>query len=342
MKALVKSKAAPGLWLEEVPKPQIKPDEVLLRVKKAAVCGTDVHIYDWDAWASATIPVPLTIGHEFVGEIVEMGSGVTGLKIGQRVCSEGHIYCHNCRNCRTGKRHLCLATQEGIGIHRNGGFAEFVAIPAANAVAIPDSIPDEWAAIFDPLGNAVHTALAYEFVGEDVLITGAGPIGMMATAVCRHAGARHIVVTDVNPFRLQMAKKLGATRVVNVAQESLKGVMEELGIGCGFSVGLEMSGVPSALDQMIDTVAAGGALVLLGILPKGAPVDWPKIIFKGLTLKGIYGREMFRTWFKVIRLVESGLDLDAMITHRFPLERYEEAFATMKGGHSGKVILEIG
>lgn len=341
MKALVKSRAEPGLWLEEVPIPQIKPDEVLLRVKKAAICGTDIHIYDWDAWASATVPVPLTIGHEFVGEIVEIGRAVNGLKEGQRVCSEGHIYCHHCRNCRTDKRHLCLATQEGIGLHRNGGFAEYVAIPAANAVAIPDSIPDEWAAIFDPLGNAVHTALSYEFVGEDVLITGAGPIGMMAVAVCRHAGARHIVITDVNPVRLEMAKQLGATRTVDVSKESLAQVTEELGIQGGYSVGLEMSGVPSALDQMIHAVASGGKLVLLGILPKGAPVDWPKIIFKGLTLKGIYGREMFRTWFKVIRLVESGLDLDRMITHRFPLDRFEEAFATTKSGQSGKVILEI-
>lgn len=341
MKALVKKHAKRGLWLEEVPRPKIQPNELLMRVRKAAICGTDLHIYEWDEWAQSDTRVPVTVGHEFVGEIVEVGSAVQGWSVGQRICAEGHIYCGYCRNCRTDQAHLCLATYEALGRHRDGGFAEYVALPAINAVAIPDSIPDEFAAIFDPFGNAVHTALSFDIVAKDVLITGAGPIGMMAAAVCRHAGARQVVITDFSPERLAIAKRMGASRTVDLSKESLEEVIKELKIEGGFSVGLEMSGAPSALQSMIDQVAPGGEIALLGILPKDSPVDWHKVIFKGLTLKGIYGRKLFKTWFQLIRMVESGVDLSPVITHAYPLERFEEAFATLLSGKAAKVLLDI-
>ncbi|MEX0298009.1 MAG: L-threonine 3-dehydrogenase, partial [Kordiimonas sp.] len=303
-----------------------------------AICGTDIHIYNWDEWAASTIPVPMHVGHEFAGEIVEFGTEVKGLTIGQRVSAEGHITCGHCRNCRAGQRHLCRNT-EGIGVNRPGAFAEYISVPATNICPLPDGVSDDLASILDPLGNAAHTALSYDLVGEDVLITGAGPIGIMAVAIARRAGARHIVITDVNDFRLGLAAQMGASRTVNVAKQDLRDVMADLNMTEGFDVGLEMSGVPAAFNSMLDTINHGGKLALLGILPKDTGIDWNKVIFKGLEIKGIYGRRMFETWYKTIAMLESGLDLSPVITHHFNVDDFQKGFDIMRSGQSGKVIL---
>lgn len=339
MKALVKKESRPGLWLESVPEPTVGPNEVLIRTRKTAICGTDVHIYQWDAWAEKTVPVPLTTGHEFVGEIAALGSEVQGLTIGQRVSGEGHITCGHCRNCRAGRRHLCPNTV-GLGVQRPGCFAEYLSLPAANVFPLPDAIPDEIAAFLDPLGNAAHTALSFDLVGEDVLITGAGPIGVMATAIARHVGARHIVITDVNDYRLDLARKLGASAAINTRCESLTDTMHRLGLTEGFDVGLEMSGHPEAIRQLLSTMRNGGALALLGIASGSFEMDWNTIIFRGLTLKGIYGREIFETWYKVVAMLTSGLDIQSVVTHSFAASDYEQAFEVMRTGQSGKVILD--
>jgi threonine 3-dehydrogenase len=339
MKALVKAKAEEGIWLEDVPMPQIGPNDVLIRVGKTAICGTDIHIFNWDEWAQSTIPVPMTVGHEFMGEIVELGSEVQGFAKGDRVSAEGHVTCGHCRNCRAGQRHLCRNTI-GIGVNRTGAFAEYVAVPALNLYRLPDAVTDELGAILDPFGNAVHTALQFDLVGEDVLITGAGPIGAMAAAVARFVGARNVIITDVNDYRLELAGKMGATRTVNVTRESVRDAMAEAGMTEGFDVGLEMSGVPTAFSDMLDTMNHGGKVALLGILPAGAGIDWSKVIFKGLELQGIYGRRMFETWYKMGALLQSGLDLQPIITHRLPADEFAKGFDTMRTGQSGKVILD--
>lgn len=338
MKALVKAKAQEGIWMEDVPTPEVGPNDVLVKVNKTAICGTDIHIYNWDDWAASTIPVPMHVGHEFAGEIVEFGTEVKGLNIGQRVSAEGHITCGHCRNCRAGQRHLCRNT-EGIGVNRPGAFAEYISVPATNICPLPDGVSDDLASILDPLGNAAHTALSYDLVGEDVLITGAGPIGIMAVAIARRAGARHIVITDVNDFRLGLAAQMGASRTVNVANQNLRDVMADLHMTEGFDVGLEMSGVPAAFSSMLDTINHGGKLALLGILPKDTGIDWNKVIFKGLEIKGIYGRRMFETWYKTIAMLESGLDLSPVITHHFNVDDFQKGFDIMRSGQSGKVIL---
>lgn len=338
MKALVKAKAQEGIWMEDVPAPEVGPNDVLVKVNKTAICGTDIHIYNWDEWAASTIPVPMHVGHEFAGEIVEFGTEVKGLKIGQRVSAEGHITCGHCRNCRAGQRHLCRNT-EGIGVNRPGAFAEYISVPATNICPLPDGVSDDLASILDPLGNAAHTALSYDLVGEDVLITGAGPIGIMAVAIARRAGARHIVITDVNDFRLGLAAQMGASRTVNVSNQNLRDVMADLHMTEGFDVGLEMSGVPAAFSSMLDTINHGGKLALLGILPKDTGIDWNKVIFKGLEIKGIYGRRMFETWYKTIAMLESGLDLSPVITHHFHVDDFQKGFDIMRSGQSGKVIL---
>jgi threonine 3-dehydrogenase len=339
MRALVKSRKEPGLWLEDVPRPAVGHNDVLVKVKKTGICGTDIHIYTWDEWSQRTIPVPMHIGHEFVGEVAEVGSEVTGFKPGDRVSGEGHITCGNCRNCRAGKRHLCRNTQ-GLGVNRPGCFAEYVALPAFNLFRVPPQVPDEIAAFFDPLGNAVHTALSFDLVGEDVLITGAGPIGVMAAAICAHVGARNVVITDVNEYRLALARKLGATRTVNVATESLPDVMGQLGMTEGFDVGLEMSGNGSAFKQLFKTMNHGGRVALLGIPSGELAIDWSQVIFKGLVLKGIYGREMFETWYKMTAMLKSGLDVSGVVTHRYPIADFRTAFEEMRTGQSGKVILD--
>jgi len=339
MKALVKAKAEPGIWMQDVPVPQIGHNDVLIRIRKTAICGTDIHIYNWDAWSQKTIPVPITIGHEFVGEIAEIGSEVRGFEIAQRVSGEGHITCGHCRNCRAGRRHLCRNTQ-GVGVNRPGCFAEYLALPAVNAFPLPDDVSDDVAAILDPLGNATHTALSFDMVGEDVLITGAGPIGIMAAAIARHVGARFVVVTDVNDYRLDLAAKMGATRAINVTRTTLDAVMADLGMVEGFDVGLEMSGNPDALRDMLRTMNHGGRVAILGIPPESAPIDWTQVIFKGLTLKGIYGREMFETWYKMTTMLQSGLDVTPVITHHLPVDAYREGFEIMRSGRSGKVILD--
>ena len=341
MRGLSKLKSDVGLWMvDDAPVPDIGPNDVLIKVKKSAICGTDMHIYNWDKWAQKTIPVPMIVGHEYVGTIADTGSAVTHLRRGQRVSGEGHIVCGSCRNCRAGKRHLCPKTL-GVGVNRQGSFAEFLQLPADNVFPVPDDISDDMAAIFDPFGNAVHTALSFDLVGEDVLITGAGPIGIMSAAVCRHAGARNIVITDVNPWRLELAKQMGVTRTVNVAKENLKDVMVDLGMKEGFDVGLEMSGNESAFKGMIDNMVNGGKIALLGI-PSGGKmdIDWNQVIFKGLIIKGIYGREMYETWYKMAAMLQSGLDITKVITHRFPINDYEKGFAAMNSGQSGKVILD--
>jgi threonine 3-dehydrogenase len=338
MKALVKEKAGPGLTLTDVPKPEVGHNDVLIRIKKTAICGTDIHIWKWDEWAAKTVPLGMHVGHEYVGEIVAMGQEVRGFEIGDRVSGEGHVTCGHCRNCRAGRRHLCRNTF-GIGVNRPGAFAEFLALPAVNAFKIPDNIADDLAAIFDPYGNATHTALSFNLVGEDVLITGAGPIGIMAVAIARHVGARHVVVTDVNDYRLDLARKMGASRAVNVAKEKLADVMTQLGMVEGFDVGLEMSGVPSAFASMLEVMNHGGKVALLGIPPSNTVIDWNNVIFKGLEIKGIYGREMFETWYKMVAMLQSGLNLDPILTHHFPLSAYVEGFETMLSGQSGKVIL---
>lgn len=339
MKALVKAKREPGIWMEDVAVPEYGVNDVLIKIEKTAICGTDIHIYSWDDWAQATIPVPMTVGHEFYGKIVEVGSEVKGLKPGQRVSGEGHLTCGLCRNCRAGKRHYCRNTL-GVGVNRPGCFAEYLALPAANVLAIPDDITGDQASILDPFGNATHCALAFDVVGEDVLITGAGPIGIMAVAITRYIGARHVVITDVNEHRLELARKMGATRAINVKYQSIRDVMVELGMTEGFDVGLEMSGNPVALGDMVKAMNHGGNIAMLGIPPQETPMDWNQVIFKSLTVKGIYGREMFETWYKMIAMLQSGLNISPVITHHFPIDDYQQAFEVMASGQSGKVILD--
>lgn len=339
MKSLVKAKAEKGIWLQDTPKPEVGHNDLLIKIRKTAICGTDMHIYNWDEWSQNTIPVPMVVGHEYVGEVVGMGEEVRGFALGDRVSGEGHITCGHCRNCRAGRRHLCRNT-EGVGVNRPGAFAEYLVIPAFNAFKIPDNISDDLASIFDPFGNAVHTALSFDLVGEDVLITGAGPIGIMAAAVAKHVGARHVVVTDINPYRLELARKMGATRAVDVSQENLQDVMNELGMTEGFDVGLEMSGVPIALRDMLNKMNHGGKIAMLGIPPQDVAIDWNQVIFKGLVIKGIYGREMFETWYKMASLLQSGLDLSPIITHTFSVDDFQKGFDTMGSGQSGKVILD--
>ena len=339
MKSLVKLKREPGIWMDDVAFPKCGVNDVLIKIEKTAICGTDIHIYSWDAWAQATIPVPMTVGHEFYGEIVEVGHEVKGLTPGQRVSGEGHLTCGLCRNCRAGRRHLCRNT-EGVGVNRPGCFAEYLAIPATNVMVLPDNITGDQASILDPLGNATHCALAFNVVGEDVLVTGAGPIGIMAVAILRHIGARHIVITDVNEYRLDLARKMGASHAVNVQHQSLQDVMAELGMTEGFDVGLEMSGNPSAFNGMVNAMNHGGQIALLGIPPKDTFIDWNQVIFKGLVIKGIYGREMFETWYKMIAMLQSGLDVSPVITHHFPVAEYQKAFELMASGQTGKVILD--
>ena len=338
MKALVKKEAARGLWLEDVPEPQAGPNDVKIRVKRTAICGTDIHIYKWDDWARKTIPVPMVVGHEFVGEIVSVGDNVNDYKPGMIVSGEGHIVCGRCRNCMAGRRHLCPYTS-GVGVNRPGAFAEYIVIPNANVWHHADGIDLDIASIFDPFGNATHTALQWDMIGEDVLITGAGPIGAMAAAIARHVGARHVVITDMNDYRLALAKKLGATRTVNISKETLGDVQKELGMTEGFDVGLEMSGAPGALSDMIDNMSHGAKISMLGIPSGDMKIDWNKVVFNMLTIKGIYGREIFETWYKMTTLIQSGLDLKPIITHRFPYQQFEQGFETMLEGRSGKVIL---
>jgi threonine 3-dehydrogenase len=339
MKALVKKYAQPGLWLDDVPEPQIGINDVLIKIHKTAICGTDVHIYNWDAWSQKTIPVPMTIGHEFVGTIAGFGSNVQGFQVGEIVCGEGHIVCGKCRNCLAGRRHLCKDTQ-GVGVNRTGAFAEYLCIPAANAWHADPRIPLDVLAIFDPFGNATHTALSFNVLGEDVLITGAGPIGIMATAIVKHAGARYIVTTDVNPYRLELAKQMGATVALNVKEKRIAQVQKELGMKEGFDVGLEMSGHPEAFREMIDNMCHGAKIALLGIPNQEIAIDWNKVIFNMLTIKGIYGREMFETWYLMQSMLLSGLDITPVITHKFHYTEFEKAFEVMRSGNSGKVILD--
>ncbi|ASP21090.1 L-threonine 3-dehydrogenase [Antarctobacter heliothermus] len=339
MKALVKAKPEEGLLMERVPVPEIGPDDVLIKIKATGICGTDIHIWNWDDWAQKTVPVPLVTGHEFAGEIVEVGRNVDDLKIGQRCSGEGHLIGKHSRQSRAGKFHLDPQTR-GIGVNEQGAFAQFLRLPAFNVVPLPDEIPDEIGAILDPLGNAVHTALSFDLVGEDVLITGAGPIGIMAAAVARHVGARHVVITDVNPDRLALAEKVTDVVPVNVATENLRDVTARLKMREGFDVGLEMSGNQVALDQMVETLVMGGRIALLGIPPGKSPVDWSRIVFKAITIKGVYGREIFETWYKMIAMLENGLDVSKVITHRFAVDRFQEGFAAMKSGKSGKVVLD--
>ena len=338
MKALSKLKAEEGIWMTDVPKPELGHNDIMIKIRKTAICGTDVHIYNWDEWSQKTIPVPMVVGHEYVGEIVAIGQEVTGYKIGERVSGEGHITCGHCRNCRGGRTHLCRNTT-GVGVNRTGAFAEYLVIPAFNAFKIPDNIPDELAAIFDPFGNAVHTALSFDLVGEDVLVSGAGPIGIMAAAVCKLVGARNVVITDVNEYRLDLARKMGVTRAVNVSKENLTDVMNELGMTEGFDVGLEMSGAPPAFRAMLSTMNHGGKIAMLGIPPSDMAIDWNQVIFKGLFIKGIYGREMFETWYKMAALLQSGLDLSPIITHQFGIDDFQKGFDAMRSGQSGKVVL---
>ncbi len=338
MKALVKAKPERGIWLEDIPKPTVGHNDVLIKVRRAAICGTDIHIYQWDDWAAKTIPVPMAVGHEFCGEIVEFGSEVKGFSRGDRVSAEGHITCGVCRNCRAGRRHLCMNTV-GVGVSRPGAFAEYIAVPAFNVFKLPDAIGDDMAAILDPLGNATHTALSFDLVGEDVLITGAGPIGIMAAAIARYAGARHIVITDVNDYRLELARKMGVSVALNVTEGSLDATMKELGMTEGFDVGMEMSGNAQAFQDLLRTMHHGGRVAILGIPPEAMAVDWNQIIFKGLILKGIYGREMFETWYKMASMLQSGLDIEPIITHHFDIDDFQPAFDLMESGQSGKVIL---
>jgi len=341
MKALVKSRREPGLWMEDVPMPETGPNDVLIRIHKSAICGTDMHIWNWDAWSQKTIPVPMHVGHEYVGIIEKVGDEVEGYKVGDRVSGEGHIVCGHCRNCRAGKRHLCPNTR-GVGVNRPGSFAEYLSLPASNLFKVPDGISDDLASIFDPYGNAAHTALSFDMVGEDVLITGAGPIGIMAVAIAKHVGARNVVITDVNPYRLDLARKMGATRAVDVSKEKLADVEKELGMTEGFDIGMEMSGNGGAFRGMIDSMANGGRIAMLGILGEDVAVDWGKVIFKGLFLKGIYGREMFETWYKMAAMIQGGLDISPIITHHFPIDEFQKGFEVMGSGKSGKVILDWG
>ena len=338
MRAIAKLTPGPGVQMTEVPVPKPGINDVLIKIRKTSICGTDVHIYNWDAWAEKTIQTPMVIGHEFVGVIEEVGSNVVGFTKGDLVDGEGHIVCGICRNCLAGRRHLCKDTK-GVGVNRQGAFAEYLCIPASNAVHVDPAIPLDVLSCFDPLGNATHTALQYDLVGEDVLITGAGPIGCMAVAIARHAGARKIVVTDVNPDRLALAKKMGATRTVDVSQEKLPEVQREIGMKEGFDIGLEMSGNPRALNDMIDNMSHGGRIALLGIMPGAAAVDWNKVVFNMLTIRGIYGREMYEPWYKMTAMIQSGLDISPVITHRFPYTEFQQGFDLMRSGKSGKIVL---
>ncbi|MDB5388026.1 MAG: L-threonine 3-dehydrogenase [Planctomycetaceae bacterium] len=338
MKALVKAESAPGLWLQDVPVPEYGINDVLIRVDRTGICGTDVHIYKWDAWAQKTIPVPMVVGHEFVGEIVEVGSNVKDFAAGDIVSGEGHVVCGRCRNCLAGRRHLCKDTK-GVGVNRPGAFAEYLVLPMSNVWHHRHDIDRDVASIFDPFGNAVHTALSFPVLGEDVLITGAGPIGIMAAAIAKHAGARYVVITDVNDYRLDLAKKMGATVAVNVQHQSLADVQHQLGMKEGFDVGLEMSGNPQAFRDMIDNMAHGGKIAMLGIPSEQIAIDWNTVVFNMLTIKGIYGREMYETWYKMTVMLESGLDIRPIITHRFHYTEYEQGFAAMLSGQSGKVVL---
>lgn len=338
MKALVKAKKQEGLWLEEVAVPVPGKNEVLIKISRTAICGTDVHIFNWDSWAKATIPVPMPIGHEFVGIVEEVGDNVIDFHPGDLVSGEGHLVCGHCRNCLAGRRHLCMSTS-GVGVNRQGAYAEYLAIPVTNVWFCDSSIPLDILACFDPLGNAVHTALSFDILGEDVLITGAGPIGCMAAAIAKHAGARQVVVSDVNPYRLKLAKTLGATRVVDVRREKLTDIQKELGMREGFDVAMEMSGNPAALDAILDNICHGGKIAMLGIIPEATPVDWNKVVFNGLTIKGIYGREMFETWYKMTAMLQTGLDISPVITHTFHYTDYLQGFEVMCSGQSGKVVL---
>ena len=339
MIALVKREDAPGLWLEEVPRPVTGARDVLIKIDRTGICGTDLHIYKWDDWARKTVPLPLVVGHEFVGEIVEIGSDVKDFSVGEIVSGEGHVVCGHCRNCMAGRRHLCNDTA-GIGVTRSGAFAEYIALPQTNVWGHKPEIDRGVASIFDPFGNATHSALSFPVLGEDVLITGAGPIGIMSAAIVRHAGARHVVITDVNEYRLELAKDMGVTRAVNVAQEKLADVQAELGMDEGFDVGLEMSGNPDAFNDMLANMCHGGKIAMLGIPEREMAIDWNIVVFNMLTIKGIYGREMYETWYKMSVLLEAGLDLAPVITHRFGFEDFEEGFETALSGQSGKVILK--
>ncbi len=338
MKALVKKQASTGLWLEDVPEPEVGINDVLIKIHKTSICGTDVHIYNWDAWAQETIPVPMVVGHEFVGTVERVGSNVHDFHYGDIVSGEGHLVCGRCRNCLAGRRHLCKATS-GVGVNRPGAFAEYLCIPVTNVWHADPSIPLEILSCFDPLGNATHTALSFDVLGEDVLITGAGPIGVMAAAIARHAGARYVVVTDLNPYRLELARKMGVTLAVDVRQESIADTQKKLGMKEGFDVGMEMSGSAQALSDMVANMCHGGKLALLGILPPKTCLNWNQVIFNGLVIKGIYGREMYETWYKMTSMIQSGLDISPIITHRFHYTDYEEAFQVMRSGNSGKVVL---
>jgi threonine 3-dehydrogenase len=339
MKAIVKRKSEPGLWMEDVPEPEYGINDVLIRVDRTGICGTDVHIYKWDDWAQKTIPVPMVVGHEFVGEIVAIGDNVTDFRIGDVVSGEGHVVCGRCRNCMAGRRHLCADTK-GIGVNRPGAFAELISLPMTNVWHHDHSIDRDVASIFDPFGNAVHTALQFPLMGEDILITGAGPIGCLATAVARHAAARHVVVTDVNPWRLELAQKLGATRVVDVRSEKIEDVQRELKMKEGFDVGLEMSGNADAFRDMLNNMCHGGKIAMLGIPPNEISIDWNIVVFNMLTIKGIYGREMYETWYQMSVMIDSGLDIAPVITHRYSCDDFEEAFQVMMSGQSGKVVLK--
>jgi threonine 3-dehydrogenase len=339
MKALVKAKAEVGIWMQDQPIPEMGINDVMIKIKKTAICGTDIHIYNWDSWAQKTIKVPMIVGHEFAGEIVDIGKEVHGLKIGQRVSGEGHITCGHCRNCRAGKRHLCRNT-EGVGVTRTGCFAEYLVIPASNVCPLPDNISDDQGAILDPLGNAVHTALSFDLVGEDVLITGAGPIGIMAVSIAKKAGARYVVISDVNDYRLDLARKMGADLTINVTRNKISDAISQLKMLEGFDVGLEMSGNPNAVIDMIENLNYGAKMALLGIPPQNFAIDWNKVVFKGLVIKGIYGREMYETWYKMISMLQSGLNIEPVITDHFHIDDYQQAFEKMLTGQTGKVILE--
>ena len=341
MKALVKAKAERGIWMEDISVPEVGHNDVLLKINRTAICGTDIHIFKWDDWAQETIPVPMAVGHEYGGEIVDMGIEVRGLRVGDRVSGEGHVTCGFCRNCRAGRRHLCM-NAIGVGVNRPGAFAEYLSVPAFNVFKLPDSISDDMASILDPLGNATHTALSFDLVGEDVLITGAGPIGIMAVAIARFAGARHVVITDVNDYRLNLARKMGATRALNVTRETIDDAMQELGMEEGFDVGMEMSGNPDAFRDMLRTMHHGGKISMLGIPPGDMAIDWNNVIFKGLMIKGIYGREMFETWYKMSSMLQSGLNMEPVITHHFDIDEFQPAFELMESGQTGKVILNWG
>jgi len=339
MKALVKAKPEKGLWLQDVDMPEIDQNDVLIKIKKTAICGTDVHIYNWDKWSQETIPVPMHVGHEFVGEIVEIGNNVQDYKVGDLVSGEGHIVCGHCRNCLAGRRHLCKNTK-GVGVNRPGAFAQFLSIPVTNVWYCDKNIPMDVIACFDPLGNATHTALSFDVLGEDVLITGAGPIGCMAAMIARHAGARFVVITDVNPYRLELAKKTGADLVVDVSKQTIEQAQETLGMKEGFDVAMEMSGNPAALNSIIDNMCHGGKIALLGIMPDKTDIDWNKVVFNMFTIKGIYGREMYETWYKMTTMLQSGLDIKPIITHKFHYTEFEKGFDIMRSGNSGKVILD--